>query len=237
MASMPVAEPADQRPNAAELQRRAWPAVLRVFYEPRLAGPDLAGCALWLPLLLLAVSAALASYPLLFRLGAPALVDLKVHNTPEGLTRPAILVFLFLQFAAPLLIVIAAWLAGRIADAWLLFVLDAGAERRPVLRTTAYGMLPLAAGNVMAAAVRALAGPDSNPLNPLASNLAFFLNPAETAVFWYEFALGLDVFSVWAIFTAGFALAGLVRRKVGAVVPPLIGAWLGMLALRAWLLA
>ena len=237
MTIMPVAEPADQRPNAAELQRRAWPAVLRVFYEPRLAGPDLAGCALWLPLLLLAVSAALASYPLLFRLGAPALVDLKVHNTPEGLTRPAIMVFLFLQFAAPLLIVIAAWLAGRITDAWLLFVVDAGAERRPVLRATAHGMLPLAAGNVMAAAVRALAGPDSNPLNPLASNLAFFLNPAETAVFWYEFALGLDVFSVWAIFTTGLALAGLVRRKVGAVVPALIGAWLGMLALRAWLLA
>lgn len=234
---MPVAEPADQRPEAAVPQHRAWPAVLRVFYEPRLAGPDLAGCALWLPLLLLAVSAALASYPLLFRLGAPALVDLKVHNTPQGLTRPAILVFLFLQFAAPLLIVIAAWLAGRITDAWLLFVVDAGAERRPVLRATAHGMLPLAAGNVMVAAVRALAGPDSNPLNPLASNLAFFLNPAETAVFWYEFALGLDVFSVWAIFTAGFALAGLVRRRVGAVVPPLIGAWLGMLALRAWLLA
>lgn len=234
---MPVAEPADQRPEAAEPQNQAWPAVLRVFYEPRLAGPDLAGCALWLPLLLLAVSAALASYPLLFRLGAPALVDLKVHNTPAGLTRPAILVFLFLQFAAPLLIVIAAWLAGRVTDAWLLFVVDAGAERRPVLRTTAYGMLPLAIGNVIVAAIRALAGPDSNPLNPLASNVAFFLNPAETPVFWYEFALGLDVFSVWAILAAGSALAGLVRRKVGAVVPPLIGAWLGMLALRAWLLA
>jgi hypothetical protein len=210
---------------------------LRVFYEPRAAGPDLAGCALWLPLFLLAVSAALASYPLLFRLGAPALVDMKAHNTPEGLTRPAILVFLVLQFAAPLLMVIAAWLAGRIVDAWLFFVVDAGAERRPVIRTTAYGMLPLTAGNAIVAAVRALAGPDSNPLNPLASNVAFFLSPAETPVFWYEFASGLDVFSVWAILATGFALAGLVGRKVGAVIPPLIGAWLGMLALRAWLLA
>ncbi len=209
----------------------------RIFYEPRVAGPQLAACPIWLPLLLLAGSAALATYPLLFRLGLLALVDLKVHSTPDGLTHPAMLVFMVLQLAAPLLLLLAIWLAGMLMNAWLLLVLDAGAQRRAVMRVTYYGMLPLAVGNVLLAAVRTAAGPDSNPLNPLASNLAFFLNPTETGVFVYEFAFGVDVFSAWAVIAVAHALAGLVRRPVAGILLPLIVMWLALLAMRAWPLA
>lgn len=228
---MPVVPASDELPASTRL------AAARVLYEPRTAGPSLAHCPLWLPLVLLAFSAALACYPLLFRLGTVSLADLKIHSTPEGLTHPAILFFLLLQFGAPLLAALGAWSAGIIMNAWLFFVLDAGAERRAVIRATAYGTLPLVVGNFLLAGVRAVAGPDSNPLNPLASNVAFFLDPTQTPVFSYEFAFGLDLFSAWAAATVALAVAGLVHRRVTAILPPVIVAWLALAAVRAWLLS
>ncbi len=208
-----------------------------MLYAPRQAGPSAARAALWFPLLLLALAGALAAYPLLLRLGPTRLVDARLRSTPEGMTGTAILFFLFLQFAAPLLLPVAAWMGGELMHWWVSFGLDAGTERRQVRRVVAYGFLPLAAQPLLAAGISLLADSEGNPFNPLASNVAFFLNPNQTSVFWYELAGGLDVFSLWALVATALGLAGLSRQPALIVFPPLALVWLAALALKAWLLA
>lgn len=208
-----------------------------MLYSPRQAGPLAARANLWFALTVLALGGGVADYPLLFGLKPAGLVDARVQATPEGFTRPAILIFLILQIAAPILLPLAAWIAGEVMNAYLYLVLDAKVERREVLHVTAHGFLPFALQGFSAAAIRLVSGPDSNRFNPVASNVGFFLDSTETSVFWYEFARSLDLFAIWAMVITAVGLGGLTRRQSLVLLPPLAAAWLAAIAFKAWLLA
>ena len=226
------------QPTSCHLQPpSAGRAALEMLYSPREAAAPAARASLWLPLSILALAGAAAAYPMLLQLGPAGLVDAKLRTTPEGFTRSAILLFLALQFGAPFLLMLAAWTAGALMNAYLLFVLDARAQKSGVVRVTAYGLLPVAIAKFFASGLRLVSGPHANRFNPLASNLAFFFNSNETSVFWYEFAQGLDLFSAWAIAITVIGLSALTRQRALTLLPPLLLAWLAALAARAWLLS
>ncbi len=210
---------------------------LEMMYRPRAAATEAARAPLWLPLAALALAGALADYPLLFELGKVQLADVKLRSTPAGLTPVTMLIFLVFEFAAPLLLPLAAWGAGEFMHFWLLFVMDARVARREVLGVTAYGFLPLAIRGVLEHILHWVRNPENNPFNPLASNVAFFFNSVETAPFWYEFARGVDLFAIWAMIATALGLAGLTKRSAAVLLAPLVAAWMLALLVKAWLLS
>ena len=63
--------------------------------------------------------------------------------------------------------------------------------------------------------------------NATATNVGFFLDPAEVSKFLYSLASSLDVLSVWFLFllAVGFAEAGR-KIRLQKTLPPVIGVWL-----------
>ena len=63
--------------------------------------------------------------------------------------------------------------------------------------------------------------------NVTATNVGFFLDPAETSKFLYSFASSLDVLSFWFLYllAVGFAETGR-RIRIQKTLPVVIGVWL-----------
>lgn len=193
---------------------------------------------LWLPLVVLGATAAFANYPVLFQLGRPKILQMRLDATPDGMHPLSIVVFLFLMIFAPLLTPLGAWLAGVLMHFYLRNILDIRVSSRAVVCFTAYGLLPLGVEQLLIGVLRLFcrAG-DCNLFNPVAANLAFFLNAKTTPVFWYEFAKHADVFSCWAALLLCLGLAALAELEPSVIVIPVVLVWVGMALVNAWLLA
>jgi hypothetical protein len=89
-----------------------------------------------------------------------------------------------------------------------------------------YSALPLVLKNVLAiASVLAGVNPDGfNLNNPVASNPAYFMNPADHP-FFYFVSSQIDVFLLWtlALTAIGFATTG--KAKMGTSIAIVIGWW------------
>lgn len=193
---------------------------------------------LWLPLVVLGATTAFANYPALFQLGRPKVLQMRLDATPDGMHPLSIVIFLFLMIFAPLLLPLGAWLAGVLMHFYLRDILGIRVSSRRVLCFTAYGLLPLGVEQLLIGALRLFcrAG-DCNLFNPLAANLAFFLNAKTTPVFWYEFAKGADVFSFWAALVLCLGLADVAELETVGIVIPVVLVWVGIALVNAWLLA
>lgn len=207
----------------------------RILWNPG-AAADAARSPIWAPLLILGIAGAFADYPLLFKLSPAGLAEARLQATPEGLTPFAILFFLALRWAAPILLPAAALLTGRFQRFYLLWVLDNKMDRAGISRITAYGMLPLALERVLAGTLALVCSADCDRLNPAATNLAFFLDPNETSAFWYEFARGVDLFVLWSVWALSAALARYAEEKPVSVWPGTAVLWATALLLRSLLL-
>lgn len=208
----------------------------QVLWAPREAAREAAGAAVWVPWGVLALAAGFADYPRLFRLGGAAFAQARMDATPEGMFPGSILFYLGLSYAAPLLLPLASWMAGRLLALYTQFVLDVKVGRRDIVRVVAFGFLPLAIERTLVGGLILLCGSSCDPLNPLASNLAFFLNPKETQVFWYEMARSVDLFSVWTIVLLGKSLGGRMEWPASRFLPGLLIVWVLGVIFRAWLL-
>lgn len=208
-----------------------------MLWNPRGAAQETARAGLWVPLLVLAVAGGLADYPFLLLLGPTRLTAARLEATPEGMRPLGIIFFLALTFAAPVLLPALAWATGRVMNVYLGLLLDAAVERREVVRVTAWGFLPLAVERLLVAGLQIACSSDCKWFNPLASNTAFFLDPTSTAIFWYEAARGLELFSLWTLATVALGLAGLSQQPARFLLPPLVLGWLVLLLVKAWLLS
>lgn len=209
-----------------------------ILYAPRRAAAAAANTAAWFPFLAMAIAGGVADYPMLSRLGAAGLSDARLQQTPSGLSSMTVFFFLISQYAAPVMLPLAAWIASLFLAAYLIFFLDARVKRRQVVRVTAWAFLPLALERLLAGLFRALSlNPEANPFNPLASNLGFFLDPTRTRPFWYGLASSLDLFSIWALVAASLALAALGRKTAASVFPGVIFAWAAGVLLKSAILA
>ena len=210
---------------------------IRILWNPRGAARAAAETPIWISLATLGAAAAYANYPLLLQLTPAGLAQAKLDNTPQGMTSFSVLVFLGMWWAAPVLLPLCAWVASRAMRFHIGWVLDLTIERNGVSRITACGFLPVALGNALTGTVALLCGGSCDRFNPVATNLAFFLDPAKTDVFWYEMARGVDVFSLWAIVATSLALGKFAEEKPGRIWPGLAALWVAALVLRALLLA
>ena len=209
----------------------------QMLWAPREAAREAAGAAVWLPWSLLALAAGFADYPRLLRLGAAAFAQARIDATPNGMFPGSILFYLGLSYAAPLLLPLASWVVGRLMALYTQFVLDVKVKRQDIVRIMAYGFLPMALERTLVGALILLCGPSCDPLNPLASNFAFFLKPKETQVFWYEMARSVDLFSIWTMVLLGKSLGALMEWPASRFLPGFVFVWAVGVMVRAWLLA
>lgn len=201
-------------------------SAFEIVYNPRRAAEAAARRGAWFPLLVLAVAGGAADYPMLSRFGATGLIDARLQQTPSGLSSLQVLFFIASQYAAPVLLPIAAWIAGLFLSSYVVFVLDARVKRRQVVAVTAWAFLPAAFERLLSGAFRWFRlNPDANPFNPVASNLGFFLDPTSVRPFWYSLASGVDVFSLWTVVLAAVALGSLSRKPASSVFPAVVFAW------------
>lgn len=208
---------------------------IRILWNPGAAG-DAAQSSIWVPLLILGAAGTFADYPLLFKLTPAGLAEARLQATPEGLTPFAILFYLAMRWAAPILLPAAALLTGRFQRFYLMWVLDNKMDKAGISRIAAYGMLPLALERILAGTLALVCSGDCDRLNPAATNLAFFLDPKETSVFWYELARGVDLFVIWSVWALSAALARYAEEKQVNVWPGTAVLWGTALLLRSLLL-
>lgn len=211
-------------------------SAFRILWSPRGAAEAAAKSSMLVPLLILGAAATFADYPLLLKLKPSGLAQIKLDNTPAGLTAFGVMVFLAMRWAAPFFLPAWAWLTGRVLRFYVLWVLDQKVDSVGVARLTAWGMLPLAFERVFAGTVSLICGRECDRFNPIATNIGFFLDPMTTSPFWYEFARGLDVCGVWAVWIAGTALAQFAEEKPSRICPAIAALWLAGLLLRSILL-
>jgi hypothetical protein len=210
--------------------------LLAVLFNPREAAAATTCDPLWLPLVALGASAAFANYPAFFRLGRSNFLQMRLDATPDGMYPSSLAILLFLTVAAPFLLPFGAWLTGLLMDLHIHYVLDSDVSRAQVVCFTAYALLPLALERLLIGSLRLACREDCNLFNPLAANLAFFLDVKTTAVFWYEFARGADIFSCWAALVLCLGLAAYAARKPSHMVFPVVFTWVGTALVNAWLL-
>lgn len=192
---------------------------------------------LWLPLAVLGMTAAFANYPAIFQLGRHRFLQMRLDATPNGMYPMSLAIFLFLTLFAPLLLALGAWLTGSLMNFYIRHILDIRVSRRQVVCFTAYGLLPLAIEQLLVGFLRLFCRGDCNLFNPVAANLAFFLNVKTTPLFWYEFAKGADLFSCWAAVVLCQGLAVVAELEPWLIMFPVILVWVGTTLLNAWLLA
>jgi hypothetical protein len=182
------------------------------------------------------VTAAFAEYPPILRYGWIDLAQMKLKSTPSGMTRSTILLFTVFIWAAPLLLPIFAWLAGRFMNLFVHYALDLDVDRTQVVRVTAYGLLPLALERIVVGALRIGCHGGCDVFNPLAANLAFFLPSKSMEIFWYELARGVDLFWLWAVVVVCLGVAELTERRPAELVFPAVFVWVVATVGRAALL-
>lgn len=166
---------------------------------------------------MLGLANALPSYALLTRYGPTQLIQLKLDTTPGGMFPTSIFFFTTLNWAAPLLLPLAVLAAAWVLNYYVGFFLDTKVQGSETRRLLAWGFLPLAFQKLLAGIIVLACGRECDLFNPLATNVAFFLDSKMTDVFWYEVARGADLFALWAIVITGRAIAVRYERSAPAV--------------------
>lgn len=124
----------------------------------------------------------------------------------------------FVPIVAPVQGVVALGVAAVVIAAVFMLVFNVllGTQLtfRQFFAITCYGLLPLAVGTVVSLGVLFLKDPSDFDLqNPVASNLAAFLDPSTAPAWLTALAKSFDVFTIWCLllFATGFSVAA---RKI-----------------------
>jgi hypothetical protein len=99
------------------------------------------------------------------------------------------------------------------------FVLEAGIPFRQALSTLFYATLPRSLLLILGMVVL-LIGVDPSAYdleNPVASNMAAFLDPTTSSKFLYRFCTFIDIFAVWTVILLGMGFAKQAKKKISVV--------------------
>jgi hypothetical protein len=217
-------------------QLNSFAVLFRMLYAPRQVATAAANGATWLPLGLLCTGGIAAEYPTLFKLGATKFLQMRLDDSPDGMSPASILIFLGLAIVAPVLLPLSSLAMGWLLEGYLRYVEGAWLKRAQALRITVFGFAPVAIQQLFAGAMKLALGARCDAFNPVATNVAFFFAPQKIPVFWYEAARGADVFSVWAVLLIALALAAITEAKPRKMVIPVAAVWICGILGRAWLL-
>jgi hypothetical protein len=113
---------------------------------------------------------------------------------------------------------------------WATFKVGVGADLSfgSSFAVVVYSALPLTIKTLLAT-LSVLAGmnPESFSFqNPLASNPGYFMNPADSGVFVYSLASGLDIFMIWTLVLTAIGFTCIAKIKTGTAYAVVFGWWL-----------
>ena len=235
MAALPVTPaPLPPSPEAPPLSEGA--RLVNVFIAPSKTFTDLRRNASWWgPFLLLIVMSVAFTYGVDSKVGFRQIVENQIQHSPkaaqrmdqtppdqreQAIERQAVGTRYFMYGFPVILLIIFVILAG-IYLASFKFGANADLTFKVALAVVVYASLPELIRQLLAlVSVYAGVAPDSfNVQNPVATNLGYFLDPANSP-FLYGIASALDVFRLWSlVLTAiGFACAAKVKSSTSFAI-------------------
>jgi len=234
MAALPVPPMPVPVPEPAPLSEGA--RLLNVFIAPSKTFADLRRNASWWgPFVLFVVMAAAFTYAVGAKIGFRQIVENQIQHSPkaeqrmeqmppadrdQAIERQAAGTRYFM-YGFPVVLLVLFVILSAIYLVSFKFGANADLNFKVTFAVVIYASLPDLIRQVLALiSVYAGAAPDTfNVQNPVATNLGYFLEPANSP-FLYGVASALDIFRLWAlVLTAiGFAYAGKVKQSTAFTI-------------------
>jgi hypothetical protein len=118
-------------------------------------------------------------------------------------------------YFVPVFAILGALLVGLIMMATFNFGLQAEVSFGQSLAIMMYAWLPSILWSILAVVSLMVGNPDNFHIqNPVATNPAYFLDPATTSKFLYPLAMSLDVISLWIVALMGIGFAKAAKKKI-----------------------
>ncbi|HJX84289.1 MAG TPA: YIP1 family protein [Candidatus Angelobacter sp.] len=118
-------------------------------------------------------------------------------------------------YAFPLIAIIGALLVGTIMMLIFNFGMQAEISFGQSIAIMMYAWLPVIVRCVLGIVSLLVGNPDSFHLqNPVATNPAYFLDPATTSKFLYTFLMSFDVIKLWIVALVGLGFATNAKKKI-----------------------
>jgi hypothetical protein len=93
-------------------------------------------------------------------------------------------------------------------------MMGAGLTFKQVFAVGAFAGMPLVIKHLLSIVVVFLKNPDDfNLMNPLAFNIAAFMDPTTSSKFLYTFAMAFDLFTIWALILTAIGLSAAAGKK------------------------
>jgi len=239
MAAQPVI-PMPPAPEAAPLSEGA--RIVDTFIAPTKTFTDLRrSAAWWAPFLLMVIFSTVFVYVAGEKVGFRKAMENQMQAQPRQMARleqlsaaereqrleagakfTAVIAYAFPVLQLLILLIISAVLFGT-----LKFTAGADIKFKAAFAVVMYATLPGLLRAVLAT-VSLLAGasPDSFTLqNPAATNLGYFLNPADSP-FLYSLASSFDVFLIWTLILTAIGFTCVSKVKRGTALTVVFGWWL-----------
>lgn len=228
--------PSETAPGLSEPQR-----IINTFIAPSKTFEDIRrNASWWVPWLIIAIFTLAAVAVFTKKVNMEDLIREQIASSPQAqqfeslpkeqqetqIARFAKFAKVF-SYASPLISLILALITAAILMAAFNFIFEA---QVPYMRSLAiywYSSLPGIITAVLLIAIL-MAGTDfegRNPANPVATNLAYFLDYHGTSKFVYGMARSVDVFTIWTIILIGIGFkinSAKTRLSVGAAVATVV---------------
>ncbi len=118
-------------------------------------------------------------------------------------------------FAAPIFIIIYALIIALVLMATFNFGMQAEVAFSRALAIVIYAWLPGIVSSILAIVSLLVGNPDNFHFeNPVATNAAYFLDPATTSKFVYVLLQSFDVIGLWIVVLMGIGFAVNAKKKI-----------------------
>jgi hypothetical protein len=121
----------------------------------------------------------------------------------------------YLGYAAPVFILLYGLVIAAVLMATFNFALQADVPFSQSLAIVFYSWLPAVLSSILGIISLMIGNPDNFHMqNPVATNPAYFLDPATTSKFLYAFLTSFDVISLWTVVLLGIGFAVNSKKKL-----------------------
>jgi hypothetical protein len=220
---------ATQQPDPTPAGMGAFSRITGVFFEPGATFADIGKRPTWFLPLLLSILATFAFYSTYGqKIGWARAMQQQIATNPKvaqqieqipAEQRDAQLAmrakFMGIAYqASPVIMTPIIMLISAAILLGLTAMMSAGLRFKQVFAIVCFASLPMVIKFLLSIVVVFLKNPDDfNLMNPLAFNIAAFMDPINSSKFLYTFALAFDAFAIWTIVLTAIGLSAAAGRK------------------------
>jgi hypothetical protein len=218
-----------QAPEPTPVGMSALSRIVGVFFEPGTTFADIGKRPTWFLPLLLSILAAVAFYSTYGqKIGWPRAMQQQIATNPKvaqqieqipAEQRDAQLAlrakFMGIAYqASPVVMMPIVTLISAAILLGLTAMMSAGLRYKQVFAIVCFAGMPMVLKFLLSIVVVFLKNPDDfNLMNPLAFNIAAFMDPINSSKFLYTFALAFDAFAIWTMILTAIGLSAAAGRK------------------------